>query len=250
LVSFRDGSIPLDEVMRAITGLRLDTIDGLARIDTGRMNRCGVPEFVLAEGKSDGDLLVIAGEQLKNSGRSIISRIDRERAITVTSSLNRVPDFNWDYNEHARLLVIARDGFEPVHTGGRVAVLSAGTADMRVAEEARVVAEQMGCTVKVAYDVGVAGIHRLFPALKDLSDAHVFVVVAGREGTLPSIVAGLVDQPVIGVPVSTGYGYMGAGEAALASMLQSCTMISVVNIDAGLVAGAQAARIANMVVSE
>jgi hypothetical protein len=103
----------------------------------------------------------------------------------------------------------------------------------------------MGCEVRTAYDVGAAGIHRLFPALKPLLSAQVFIVCAGREGTLPSVVAGLVDKPVIGVPVSTGYGYMGEGRAALASMLQSCSVIAVVNIDAGFTAGAFAARIAN-----
>lgn len=247
LKAFREGRITEDEAMSAITGLRLDTVGGIATIDTGRINRCGIPEFVLAEGKVDADILDIAREQLRGSGRSIITRIGKERAETVISSLDNELHFKRDYNEYARILVITGEGFRQEATGGKVAVLSAGTADMRVAEEARIVAEQMGCFVKTAYDVGVAGIHRLFPALKDLSDAHVFVVAAGREGTLPSIVAGLVDQPVIGVPVSTGYGYMGKGEAALASMLQSCSMISVVNIDAGIVAGAQAARIANMV---
>jgi hypothetical protein len=202
---------------------------------------------VLADGKSDGDIMEIAREQLNDSGRSIVSRIDGDRAIDIMSFLEKEMRLNWDYNEYARMLVISSGNFEPGKTGGRVAIISAGTADMRVAEEARVVAEQMGCSVKVAYDEGVAGIHRLFPAIKDLADAHVFVVAAGREGTLPSIVAGLVDRPVIGLPVSSGYGYMGRGEAALASMLQSCSIISVVNIDAGLVAGAQAARIANMV---
>ena len=103
----------------------------------------------------------------------------------------------------------------------------------------------MGCEVRSAYDVGAAGIHRLFPALKPLLDADVFIVCAGREGTLPAVVAGLVDKPVLGVPVSTGYGYMGEGLAALASMLQSCSVIAVVNIDAGFTAGAFAARIAH-----
>jgi NCAIR mutase (PurE)-related protein len=105
----------------------------------------------------------------------------------------------------------------------------------------------MGAEVVTAYDVGVAGIHRLFPALEKVSGADVYVVCAGREGTLPSVVAGLVDKPVIGVPVSTGYGYMGHGQAALASMLQSCAVITVVNIDAGFTAGAFAARTAALI---
>ena len=138
----------------------------------------------------------------------------------------------------------------PAATGGVVGIITAGTSDIGVAEEAKVIAEEMGCRVCTAYDVGAAGIHRLFPALKALLDAHVFIVAAGREGTLPAVVAGLVDRPVIGVPVSSGYGYMGQGRAALASMLQSCSVIAVVNIDSGFTAGAFAARIANMVVSK
>ena len=135
-------------------------------------------------------------------------------------------------------------------TGGIVGVITAGTSDIRVADEARIIAEEMGCKVRTAYDVGVAGIHRLFPILNEMSDCHALVVAAGREGTLPAVVAGLMDRPVIGVPVSTGYGFMGNGEAALASMLQSCSVLTVVNIDAGFVAGAFAARIAVLVAEE
>jgi len=149
-----------------------------------------------------------------------------------------------EHRNAARALVLST-GATPEPAGGVVAIITAGTSDIRVAEEAKVIAEEMGCTVRTAYDVGAAGIHRLFPALKPLLDADVFVVCAGREGTLPAVVAGLVDTPVLGVPVSTGYGYMGGGRAALASMLQSCAVIAVVNIDAGFVAGAFAARIAN-----
>jgi NCAIR mutase (PurE)-related protein len=148
------------------------------------------------------------------------------------------------YHEAGQVLVLSK-GTPPKSSGGIVALITAGTSDIRVAEEAKIIAEEMGCEVRTAYDVGAAGIHRLFPALKPLLTAHVFIVCAGREGTLPAVVAGLVDKPVIGVPVSTGYGYMGEGRAALASMLQSCSVIAVVNIDAGFTAGAFAARIAN-----
>jgi hypothetical protein len=149
-----------------------------------------------------------------------------------------------EYRDVGQVLILST-GSVPETTGGVVAVITAGTSDIRVAEEAKVIAEEMGCAVRTAYDVGAAGIHRLFPALQPLLDADVFIVCAGREGTLPAVVAGLVDKPVLGVPVSTGYGYMGKGEAALASMLQSCSVIAVVNIDAGFTAGAFAARIAN-----
>ncbi len=129
---------------------------------------------------------------------------------------------------------------------GKVGILAAGTADIPVAEEARVVALEMGCAVICEYDVGVAGIHRLFPCLEKMVDVDAFVVAAGREGTLPAIVAGLVDSPVIGLPVSTGYGLGGGGLAALYSMLQSCSVLTVVNVDAGFVAGAFAAKIARL----
>ena len=151
-----------------------------------------------------------------------------------------------EYNKSARTLVLAGSPVK-IQTGGIVGIITAGTSDIRVAEEARVIAEEMGCQAKTAYDVGVAGIHRLFPVLESMADCHSLVVAAGREGTLPAVVAGLMDRPVIGVPVSTGYGYMGNGEAALASMLQSCSVLTVVNIDAGFVAGAFAARIAILV---
>ena len=118
-------------------------------------------------------------------------------------------------------------------------------ADISVAEEARLLAEELSCKTIVSYDVGVAGIHRLYPELSKLLDTDVLIVLAGREGALPTIVAGLTDIPVIGVPVSTGYGLGGRGEAALLAMLQSCSVLAVVNVDAGFVAGAFAAKIAN-----
>jgi NCAIR mutase (PurE)-related protein len=133
-------------------------------------------------------------------------------------------------------------------SGGRVGILTAGTSDIGIAEEARLVAEAMGCMCMCSYDVGIAGLHRVFPIIKKMirADVDAIVVVAGMEGALPSIVSSLVDIPVIGVPSSVGYGYGEKGVAALASMLQSCTLgLSVVNIDNGIGAGAIAANIAN-----
>ncbi|MHC1626250.1 MAG: nickel pincer cofactor biosynthesis protein LarB [Methanoculleaceae archaeon] len=244
LEDFQKGLISLEEAESAVDGLRIEHLQGIARLDTGRDIRCGIPEAVLAEGKSPQHLARILKTMLASCGRCIATRISPEQVEAVTSLLDE--DVTIDHREEAGILILStippRDP-----GGGRVGVLSAGTADLRVAEEAAVIAEVMGCEVTRAYDVGVAGIHRLFPVLKEMRDVHVFVVAAGREGTLPSVVAGLVDRPVVGLPVSTGYGYMGNGQAALGSMLQSCTPIAVVNIDAGFVAGAYAARIANMV---
>jgi NCAIR mutase (PurE)-related protein len=242
LAQFRDGTITLEEAAGRIDGLRIERVGDYACLDLGRGVRCGMPEFVLAEGKEDGQLAQIAIRLAETAGRCVVTRITPAQAERLADAAQS-KGFGAEYRDKARVLVLHR-GPAPEKHGGIVGVITAGTSDIPVAEEAKVIAEEMGCTVRTAYDVGAAGIHRLFPALKPLLDASVFIVCAGREGTLPAVVAGLVDRPVIGVPVSTGYGYMGEGRAALASMLQSCSVIAVVNIDAGFTAGAFAARIA------
>lgn len=244
LAAHAAGRLSTDDAIDLISGLRIEQVGELARIDLGREMRCGIPEVVLAEGKETADLVSIMKHHSAAAGRCLATRVTPAQAEAVARAA-RAAGLSCRYEERARTLVLS-NGREPAKSGGIVGILTAGTADIRVAEEARVVAEEMGCEVRTAYDVGAAGVHRLFPALKDLSKAHVFIVAAGREGTLPAIVAGLVDRPVIGVPVSTGYGYMGQGQAALASMLQSCAVLTVVNIDAGFVAGAHAAQIATL----
>jgi len=242
LARYRNGTISLEEAAKAIDGFRFERIGEIACLDTGRGVRCGMPEVVLAEGKDPEHLAQITIRHATSAGRCVVTRVSAEQASRVRE-LAAAQNLTSDYNEQGRVLVVAA-GRAVEKNAGIVAVITAGTSDIPVAEEAKAIAEEMGCTVRTAYDVGAAGIHRLFPALKPLLDANVFIVCAGREGTLPAVVAGLVDRPVIGVPVSTGYGYMGEGRAALASMLQSCSVIAVVNIDAGFTAGAFAARIA------
>jgi hypothetical protein len=157
-------------------------------------------------------------------------------------------DCKFDVYSRSRMVVIHYADNRPKQTGGRVGVLTAGTSDIRVAEEAVVVAKEMGCEVSTAYDVGVAGIHRLFQPLRAMLEAPVdsIVVAAGMDGALPSVVAGLVDVPVIGLPTSIGYGMGGQGVAALMGMLQSCSPgLVVVNIDNGVGAGATAGLISN-----
>ena len=243
LTLYKNGEVSLSSATETIEGLRLERIGDFACLDLGRQMRCGMPEVVLAEGKDPIHLAAIAIRHVQTAGRCIITRINRDQVVPIQESADR-EGIASEFHEVGHILILSKSD-APKKTGGIVAVITAGTSDIRVAEEARIIAEEMGCEVRIAYDVGAAGIHRLFPALKPLLAAHVFVVCAGREGTLPSVVAGLVDKPVIGVPVSVGYGYMGAGRAALASMLQSCSVLSVVNIDAGFTAGAFAARIAN-----
>ncbi|NYT07587.1 MAG: nickel pincer cofactor biosynthesis protein LarB [Methanomicrobiales archaeon] len=245
LERLRSGKITPGEAEREIDGLRIEAVGDIANLDVGRSLRCGIPEVVLAEGKEAGQLADIALAHVGSSGRCLVSRISRAQYAVLA---DRAAAAGIDVTCHERARMAVLSGGAPVEPGGGVVgIITAGTSDIRVAEEARVVAEEMGCRVCTAYDVGAAGIHRLFPAIRKCIEAHVFIVAAGREGTLPAVVAGLIDRPVIGVPVSTGYGYMGQGRAALASMLQSCSVLAVVNIDAGFTAGAFAARIANMV---
>jgi len=243
LARYKNGECSLDDAAREIEGLRMEHVGDFACLDLGRSVRCGMPEVVLAEGKDADQLAEIAIRHADVSGRCIVTRVNPEQVVQV-QKLCEARGIGLEHREMARVLILKK-GATPKLTGGIVAIITAGTSDIAVAEEAKIIAEEMGCVVHTAYDVGAAGIHRLFPALKPMLDAHVFVVCAGREGTLPAVVAGLVDKPVIGVPVSTGYGYMGAGRAALASMLQSCSVIAVVNIDAGFTAGAFAAQVAN-----
>lgn len=245
LLSCRCGEVTVDEAAHEIEGLRIENLAGIACIDAGRSVRCGLPEVVLAEGKDSDKLTRIMCRHLDVTGRCIATRVTGEQAAAVKAEISG-SGVTAAYHRDARVLILSH-GEPPERTGGRVGILTAGTVDIPVAEEARIIAEETGCEVHTAYDVGVAGIHRLFTALREMPDVHAYVVAAGREGTLPAIVAGLTDRPVIGVPVSSGYGYMGRGEAALAGMLQSCSVLAVVNIDAGFVAGAFAAQIANMV---
>ncbi|MBM4248836.1 MAG: nickel pincer cofactor biosynthesis protein LarB [Euryarchaeota archaeon] len=213
-----------------------------ACIDLDREARTGVPEVVLAEGKTLPQLVGIARAMVGKKGRAIVTRASPE----ALDALSRLP-FSKRKHPDAGMMVLWAPGFKAGRTGGTVGVLSAGTSDYRVAEEARLIAEELGCRVVVAHDVGVAGVHRLVEALGRMrrSKVDVYVACAGREGALPTLLAGMVDVPVIGVPVSTGYGIAGRGRSALYAMLQSCSPLVVVNIDAGFVAGAVAARIAH-----
>jgi len=242
------GEISIDEAERLLKVLAIEEIGNLAKIDAGRELRKGIPEVILAEGKDSEDLTEIAVRMLKESGRAIISRADKEQILAVKEAM---PDDAFSQvNDKARLIVIKKKSFVVKKTGGKIGILTGGTSDIPVAEEARVIAEEMGCEVITVHDVGIAGIHRLLPPLKTMitEDVDVLVVAAGREGALPSVVAGLVDVPVIAVPTSIGYGLGERGVSALMAMLQSCSLgLAVVNIDGGIAAGAVATLIANRV---
>lgn len=231
------GDLPVGEAHDRIVGYT--AVGDFARLDSSRARRTGFPEVILGEGKPPDQLAAIARAQLDESGHVILTRVEEAGRARLEGLAADV-----DWHERSGVLVLRSSDFDYSDPEGTVAVISGGTSDLPVAEEAAVVARELGCAVETRYDIGVAGVHRLLVEVDDLAAADCLVAAAGREGSLPTVAAGLVDTPVIGLPVSTGYGYGGGGEAALLGMLQSCTVLSVVNIDAGFVAGAQAARIA------
>ena len=221
--------------------------DGHTRPDFDRQRRKGVPEVILAGSKTPDQVIEIARAFLDRTGRAIISRVD---GPLLEELRLRFAEFSLETAQHGQTVVIRREGHSPTPTGGRVGIITAGTSDLAIAEQAAVVAREMGCEVSIVSDVGVAGIHRLVRPLRAILDSgvDVIVVAAGMDGALPSVVSGLVDVPVIGLPVSTGYGLGGNGTAALLSMLQTCSPgLAVVNIDNGVGAGAMAGLIANRV---
>jgi NCAIR mutase (PurE)-related protein len=234
---------PLAELTRALIEPAVGGA-GAGRPDFGRETRKGVPEVVLAETKADADLVALVGAFLERRQRAIASRVRAEQRELLRRSF---PEAGFEEYGRGRTVVLRRPGGEPPPAGGTVGVVSAGTSDVPVAEEAVVVAREMGCRILTAYDVGVAGIHRLLGPLRQMLEESVdaVVVAAGMDGALPSVVAGLVNAPVIGLPVSVGYGAGGQGLAALLSMLQTCAPgLTVVNIDNGVGAGATAGLIA------
>ena len=217
------------------------------RADPDREQRKGVPEIVFGESKDVAQIIAMVQGLLAGSGRAIISRVRPEMIAPLQTAFQ---GYTFRVAELARSLVIYHSGYVRPNTGGHVGVISAGTSDIPVAEEATLIAEEMGCQVTRIYDVGVAGLHRLMEPLRELlsAEADVVIVAAGMDGALPSVVAGLVPVPVIGLPTSIGYGMGGKGLAALLSMLQTCAPgLSVVNIDNGVGAGITAALIANRV---
>jgi hypothetical protein len=229
------GVIGVEEGVEKLRFLPYEDL-GFAKIDHHRALRDDLPEVILGQGKTPEQIAGVAEKLVERSGKLLITRIDAQAFDVLTGT---VPDAV--YHDVARAAVVDR---HPRPKTPGVMVLSAGTADLPVAEEAAVTAELMGHATERVYDVGVAGIHRLFDHIERLRDANALVVVAGMEGALPGVVAGLVSAPVIAVPTSTGYGASFQGVAPLLTMLNSCAPgVAVVNIDNGYGAGYLAAVI-------
>jgi NCAIR mutase (PurE)-related protein len=247
LKRFASGKIDIEEACKELKLESVRRVKDFARIDVNRPYRTGIPEIIFAEGKSSSEVADIAMTLATAKGFALISRA-REKDVTEIKKHveEENEEFEIDYNEIAKTIIVKKRRYEFEKTG-KIGLIAAGTADIPVAEEARVVAEVCGCEVVKAYDVGIAGIHRLVEPLEEIVNANVaaIIVVAGMEGALPSVVASLVNVPVIGVPTSVGYGLGGKGVAALLSMLQSCSPgLAVVNIDNGVGAATFAAKCA------
>ncbi len=233
----KDGHLSVAQAVDRLRTLPFEDL-GFARVDHHRQLRQGFPEVVFAEGKSLAQIRGILQALTPRADHILVTRLDSDKAAAL------LPEFEpARYHPDSRVLTLSR-GEIPDRGRGVILVLTAGTSDIPVAEEALLTARIMGHRAEPVYDVGVAGLHRLLAHQELLNQATVFVVVAGMEGALPSVVGGLVDRPVIAVPTSVGYGASFGGLAALLAMLNSCaTGIAVVNIDNGFGAGFLAALI-------
>jgi NCAIR mutase (PurE)-related protein len=236
LENFRAGKISAADALRAFQAAPVADL-GFAQVDTHRALRKGFPEVIYGAGKTADQVVRIAAHLAARERQVLITRVSPEQARAVRKKFKRAV-----HHEMARCVSIVKA--PPPKRAGVIAVLCAGTSDLPVAEEAAVTADVMGNQVERIYDVGVAGLHRLLARQEAIQRARVLVVVAGMEGALPSVVAGLVGRPVIAVPTSVGYGASFGGVAALLGMLNSCgSGVTVVNIDNGFGAGYAASQI-------
>lgn len=247
LNSLKSNKITVPNARKLLSLYSLEKIEDFAKIDTGRKHRHGIPEVIFAEHKQLNEIKKIIQRVLKKSNSVLVSRL-KKNDINKILEFSKRNKFKVEIGKNSTSILIFK---KPVKKNkGIVGILAAGTSDIGVAEEARLMCEAMCCQCIYSYDVGVAGLHRVLPVLKEFikNEVDSIVVVAGMEGALATLVSSSVNVPVIGVPTSVGYGYGEKGVATLASMLQSCSLgLAVVNIDNGIGAGAMAASIANRV---
>ncbi|MGH7777268.1 MAG: nickel pincer cofactor biosynthesis protein LarB [Candidatus Dormibacterales bacterium] len=238
------GELTPSEAEAELRRLQLEEMGGRARLDLGRQGRRGLPEVVLAPGKTPAEVARLTLALAEEQGQGLASRLGPEHWADLEAAASSA---GFALVRHGRGARVLAPGFTPEPQAARVGIVTAGTSDLEAAGEAALVCEACGVATRTVADVGVAGLHRLAEPLAGLLEwgADVLVVAAGMDGVLPGVVAGLVALPVIGLPVPTGYGMGGGGEAALLAMLQSCsTGLVVVNVDNGVGAGAAAVLIA------
>ena len=237
LRSVSTGETSIDDATDKLKHLSFENIE-YAHVDHHRTLRKGFPEVIFGEGKTADQIIGILEKIMPQENIALVTRVDPEKAEKVLSCF---PDAT--YHKDARMVVWEKEAVK-IQGRGIILVISAGTSDIPVAQEAYLTAKAMGNDVESVFDIGVAGIHRLFHYKQLIEKAHVLVVAAGMEGALPSVVAGMVDRPVIAVPTSIGYGASFGGLTALFAMLNSCSSnVAVVNIDNGFGAGYMASMI-------
>ena len=237
LEAVASGKTPIDDAAHCLTDMATENIE-YAHIDHHRSLRKGFPEVVYGEGKTTDQIIGIIERMHLKEKVILVTRLDPEKAVPVLSRFREA-----EFHPDARMLIIQREA-PPIRGKGTIQIISAGTSDIPVAKEAFLTAKAMGNQVETIYDVGVAGIHRLLSYHEKITKAAVLIVVAGMEGALPSVVAGMVRSPVIAVPTSIGYGTSFGGMTALLAMLNSCSSnVAVVNIDNGFGAGYMASSI-------
>jgi len=241
------GEISIEEAIKQIRLFAIETLGNDVRFDLGRELRRDVPEIIYAETKENDVLLQLVEKTVRRVGRVIISRL-RDDQIGALESLRE--RYVVKLSKAGHIASVKQKGYTQAKYEGNVGIVTGGTADIMIAEEAGFIVKELGCKVIKLYDVGIAGIQRTLEAVKRLmrEDVDVVIVIAGMEGALPSVMASLLNVPIIGVPTSVGYGLGGRGYAALLSMLQACPLgVAVVNIDNGVNAGVIAALIARRV---
>ncbi|MEM4032787.1 MAG: nickel pincer cofactor biosynthesis protein LarB [Zestosphaera sp.] len=232
------GKLEIEEAVRLLRIFSIQNIEQKIKFDLGRSFRRDVPEIVFCEGKNKEDLLELIKKVTPIVGKLILTRLSEEQIRELVAFSKVSEDFEININKIGRTCVVKLKGYEGSRTlNCKVGIITAGTADIRVAEEVRTILEENGCNVVSIFDVGIAGLHRTIEAVKKIKEENVDVaiVVAGMEGALPSVIASMLDIPIIGVPTSVGYGAGGDGISALLSMLQACPLgLTVVNIDNGV----------------
>lgn len=239
LENIKNGKLSIEEGINFLKEYNYKDID-FAKLDFQRKERRGFGEVIFCEGKEDFALIEIYKSFRDRKENVLGTRATKHQYEIVKKEVPEV-----EYNEVARTLLINYENNKKI---GNIAICTGGTADLKVAEEARVTCEFLGAEVHKFYDVGVSGIHRLLSKAKEIKEANVIIAVAGMEGALPTVIAGLVNKPIIAVPTSIGYGASFNGIAALLTMLNSCAEgVSVVNIDNGFGAGYQAAQINKLI---
>ena len=237
LDSVKNGKLSVKEAKKQLSLYSIEEIENFAKIDLGREARKGIPEVIFAERKENSEVKKIIKKVLEKTNAIVVSRIPKKNYQDICNYCKK-NNLKISTGQNCTTILVYN---KPVKkTKGKIGIITAGTSDIGIAEESRLMCESMNCSCITSYDVGIAGLHRIFPVLKKFvkSGVDAIIVVAGMEGALASVVSSTVNVPIIGVPTSMGYGFGEKGTSALMSMLQSCSLgIATVNIDSGIAAG-------------